>query len=160
MSYLVATPEIMTAAATDLAGIGSNLSAAHMAAAAPTLAVIPAAADEVSAGIAQLFSQFGQDYQALAAQAAAVEEQFVQTLTASAATYASIEAFLASYLQYTIGAEDYAVSLVVANPTSLLTPLPYGFALGPVVLPVLIPLFFIGFLIYVYALETGQASLP
>jgi PE family len=150
----------MTTAATDIAGIGSNVSAAHMAAAAKTLAVMPAAADEVSAGIAQLFSQFGQDYQALAARAAAFEEQFVQALNTSAGVYADIEAFLATYLQYTIGTEDSAVSLVVANPTLLFTPLPYEFALGPVVLPFLIPLFFIGLLIYVYALETGQASLP
>ena len=56
MSYVIAAPEIMTEAATDLATIGSTLSAAHLAAAAPTVAVLPAAADEVSAGIAHLFS--------------------------------------------------------------------------------------------------------
>jgi hypothetical protein len=41
MSYVIAAPEMMTSAATDLATIGSNLSAAHIAAAAPTLAVLP-----------------------------------------------------------------------------------------------------------------------
>jgi hypothetical protein len=41
MPYVIAAPEIMTSAATDLATIGSNLSAAHTAAAAPTLAVLP-----------------------------------------------------------------------------------------------------------------------
>ena len=50
-----------------------------MVAAAPTVALIPAAADEVSASIAHLFSQHAQDYQALAGQAAVFHEQFVHT---------------------------------------------------------------------------------
>ena len=64
MSYLIAAPEIMTSTATDLATIGSNLSAAHAVAAARTVAVPPAAADEVSASIAHLFSAHAQEYQA------------------------------------------------------------------------------------------------
>ena len=55
MSYVLAAPELMTAAATDLAAIGSAVDAAHAAAAAPTTGLIPAAADEVSTGIAALF---------------------------------------------------------------------------------------------------------
>jgi PE family len=98
MSYVMAAPEMMTSAATDLATIGSNVSAAHMAAAAPTLALLPAAADEVSASIAQLFSEHAADYQALAAQAAAFNERFVQNLTASAGWYASIETAINAYL--------------------------------------------------------------
>jgi hypothetical protein len=47
MSHMIAAPEMMTAAATDLATIDSSLSAAHTAAAAPTVALAPAAADEV-----------------------------------------------------------------------------------------------------------------
>ncbi|ORA85636.1 hypothetical protein BST27_30615, partial [Mycobacterium intermedium] len=35
MSYLVAVPELVTAAATQVAGIGSSLSAANAAAAVP-----------------------------------------------------------------------------------------------------------------------------
>ena len=92
MSYVTADPELMTLAASDLAGIGSNVSAAHMVAAAQTVTVIPAAADEVSAGIAHLFSQHAQDYQALAGQASAFHDQFVQHLTAGAASYATAEA--------------------------------------------------------------------
>ena len=99
MSYVIAAPEIMTSAATDLATIGSNVSAAHAAAAIPTLAVVPAAADEVSASIAHLFSAHAANYQAMAAQAAAFNDQFVQHLTAGAFSYASIEAALASLLQ-------------------------------------------------------------
>jgi hypothetical protein len=61
---LVAVPEMFAAAASDLAGIGSTVSAANSAAAASTTAMLPAAADEVSAAIAALFGTFGQEYQA------------------------------------------------------------------------------------------------
>jgi hypothetical protein len=96
---LIAAPEAMSAAATDVANIGSAISAAHMAAAPPTVAVIPAAADEVSSSIAHLFSQHAQEYQALAGQAEALQQQFVQHLTSSAHSYASAEAANATLLQ-------------------------------------------------------------
>ncbi len=54
--------------------------------------MIPAAADEVSSSIAQLFSQHAQDYHALAGQAAPFHEKFVQQLTSSAGSYAHAEA--------------------------------------------------------------------
>src|SRR5271163_2123070 len=57
-----------------------------------------AGADEVSAGIAHLFSQHAQGYQALAGQAAAFQDQFVQHLKAGASWYASIEATIVSWL--------------------------------------------------------------
>lgn len=99
MAYLIADPEIITAAATDLAAIASNVNAAHMTAAAPTVAVIPAAADEVSTSIAHLFSGCGQEYQKLAGEAAASCEQFAQHLTASAGAYAGAEDAIAALLQ-------------------------------------------------------------
>ncbi|OBI13771.1 PE-PGRS family protein, partial [Mycobacterium sp. E2327] len=92
MPYLTATPGVIASAATDLAGIGSNLSAAHAAAAAPTLAVPPAAADEVSVTIANFFSRHAQQYQAQATQAAAAQEQFVRQLANGAGLYAAAEA--------------------------------------------------------------------
>ncbi|MGA8249981.1 MAG: PE family protein [Mycobacterium sp.] len=98
MSYVIAAPEMMTAAATDLATIGSDLSTAHAAAAVSTVALVPAAADEVSAGIAHLFSRYAEDFQGLAGKAAASHEQFVQHLTADAHSYASAEAINVSYL--------------------------------------------------------------
>jgi len=99
MSYVMAAPHFMDAAATDLAAIGSALGAAHTAAASPTRALLPAAADEVSAGIAQLFSQHADDYQKLAGQAASFHGQFIQQLTASANAYSSAEAACASLLR-------------------------------------------------------------
>ena len=99
MSAVIAVPELMTGAATDLATIGSTLSAAHLTAAPPTLAVLPAAADEVSTAVAHLFSQHAQDYQALAGQATAFHDEFAQHLTASTASYAGAEAANVAVLQ-------------------------------------------------------------
>jgi predicted RecA/RadA family phage recombinase len=114
MAYVIAAPEMMTAAATDLATIGSNVSAAHMVAAARTTSVIPAAADEVSAGIAQLFSQHAADYQALAGQAAAFSDQFVQHLTAGAGWYAATEAANAALLQPLTAIEGSLTNAIAA----------------------------------------------
>jgi hypothetical protein len=92
MSYVIAAPEMMTSAATDLATIGSDLSAAHTAAAAQTTGMLAAAEDEVSAAIASLFSSHGTAFQALSAQAATFHSKFVQALNAAARAYASTEA--------------------------------------------------------------------
>jgi hypothetical protein len=132
MSYVITAPEMMTSAATDLAAIGSNVDAAHMMAAARTTSVIPAAADEVSTGIAQLFSRHAANYQATAAQAAAFNGQFVQHLTAGAFSYASIEAALASLLQ---DANAFVSIIAATPPQQLLVD-----ALIVLALPVVIPL--------------------
>jgi hypothetical protein len=92
MSYVIAAPDMLAASAADVAGIGSSLSEANAAAAASTTRVIVAAGDEVSAAIASLFSSHGQQFQALSAQAAAFQEQFVQALTTGARSYVSAEA--------------------------------------------------------------------
>jgi hypothetical protein len=70
MSYLLTMPDELVAAATNLAGIGSSLSAANVSAAPPTSAIVAAAGDEVSAAIASLFSGHAQAYQGLSARAA------------------------------------------------------------------------------------------
>jgi hypothetical protein len=61
MSFLIAAPE-MVAAATDLARLGSTISAANAAAAAPISSVIAAGADEVSETIAALFGAHAQAF--------------------------------------------------------------------------------------------------
>jgi triacylglycerol lipase len=71
MSSLIAVPELITTAATDLGNIGSTLNAARAAAATQTTGMLAAAEDEVSAAIAAVFSAHGQGFQALSAQAAA-----------------------------------------------------------------------------------------
>lgn len=99
MSVVVAVPDLLAQAATQVATIGDTLGAANTTTAASTQAVLPAAADEVSAAVAHLFSSFGQDYQAAAGQAAAYGHQFVQHLSAAANSYATAEAANASLLQ-------------------------------------------------------------
>jgi hypothetical protein len=47
MSYVIATPELVTAAATDLANIGSTINTADAAAATQTTGMLAAAEDEV-----------------------------------------------------------------------------------------------------------------
>ena len=96
MSYVVAIPDTLAAAAADVAGIGSSISAAHSAAAAPTTAVLAAASDEVSAAIASVFSGYGKEFQALSAQAAGFHAQFVQALNGAGGAYAAAEATNAS----------------------------------------------------------------
>jgi PPE-repeat protein len=92
MSFLIATPETVSAAATDVAALGSRLGAAHAAAVTATTGVLPAALDEVSVAIAALFGAHGQTYQALGAQALTFQEQFVQLLGSGASMYADAEA--------------------------------------------------------------------
>jgi hypothetical protein len=91
MSYVIVVPEMLTAAAGDLATLGSDLSMAHTAAAVPTVALVPAAGDEVSTGIAHLFSRYAEDFHGLAGKAAASHEQFAQNLKTGAAWYTGIE---------------------------------------------------------------------
>ncbi|CKP84131.1 PE-PGRS family protein [Mycobacterium tuberculosis] len=92
MSFVVAAPEVVVAAASDLAGIGSAIGAANAAAAVPTMGVLAAGADEVSAAVADLFGAHAQAYQALSAQAVLFHEQFVHAMTAGAGAYAGAEA--------------------------------------------------------------------
>ncbi len=92
MSFVTTQPEALSAAAANLQGIGSAMSAQNAAAAAPTTGVVPAAADEVSALTAAQFAAHAQMYQAVSAQAAAIHEMFVNTLGTSAGTYAATEA--------------------------------------------------------------------
>jgi PE family len=67
MSFVIAAPEFVTAAAS-----------------APTTGVLAAGADEVSAVIAGVFGAHAQGYQALSAQAAALHNELVQLLNAGA----------------------------------------------------------------------------
>ena len=99
MTYVLVSPEVVGSVAADVESIGAALVSGHAAAAAPTTGVVSAAADEVSTAIAALFSQYAQDYQKLAAQAAAFHDQFTRSLVANAASYAGTEAANASPLQ-------------------------------------------------------------
>jgi PE family len=101
--WVIAAPEYVAAAASDLANIGSSLSTANMAALMPTSGVLAAGGDEVSAMIAALFSSHAQAYQALSEQAASFHAQFVQLMNTGASQYALAEAANASPLLETFG---------------------------------------------------------
>jgi hypothetical protein len=92
MLYVTTQPEALSATAANLAGIGAMMSAQNSAAAAPTTGVVPAAADQVSALAATQFAVHAQMYQAISAQAEAIQQQLVSTLENNATSYAAAEA--------------------------------------------------------------------
>ena len=87
MSFVTALPAALASAAGDLQSIGGAVVAGNMAAAGPTTAVAPPAADEVSALTAAHFAAHAVMYQAIGAEAAAIHELFVTTLATSAGSY-------------------------------------------------------------------------
>ncbi|VBA35660.1 PE-PGRS family protein PE_PGRS26 [Mycobacterium attenuatum] len=107
MSYVTAVPEALAAAAADITGIGSTVTAANAAVAGPTTGLLAAGADEVSAAVAGLFSSHAREYQVLSSQAAAFHEQFVNALAVSANSYLTTEAAniapLRNFLQGLLG---------------------------------------------------------
>lgn len=115
MPFIVAAPEMMASAESDLAGIASMISEAD-AAAAPTTEVVPATGDEVSIAIASLFSSHAQAYQSLSARAATFHQQLLQALNRARISYAAAEATNASLVQTV---QNDALSAVNA-PTELL----------------------------------------
>lgn len=125
MPYVIAVPEIMSSAATDLATIGTNVSAAHAAATTATTQVLAAAGDEVSAAVAAVFSGHARAYQGLAGQAASFSDQFVATLKSSAGSYAGAEAAAAASLRPPAAPVDFfagvlnQLSYLAANPIAI-----------------------------------------
>ncbi len=92
MSFVTTLPEALAAAAAQLEGIGTGMAAQNAAAAAPTTAIAPAAADQVSALQATQFSAFGNLYQSVSAQAQAIHQQLVSALGSNAGSYGATEA--------------------------------------------------------------------
>ncbi|CAM3157735.1 PE family protein [Mycobacterium intermedium] len=128
-SFTFVSPEAVTAAAAELAEIGSTVSSANAAAAVPTTQVIAAASDEVSTAIAALFSTSGQQFQALSAQAATIHGEFVKLLSGGAAQYVSTELANAQQtLANAIGVGQSAVS--AAETQTVLPPLSFPTPFG------------------------------
>ncbi|CAM3382355.1 hypothetical protein BST27_28435 [Mycobacterium intermedium] len=99
MSYLIATPELLAAAATDLTDIAAAISVANAAASAPTTALLAAGADEISAAITAVFDAHARAYQSVSLQAAHFHQQFAAALSAASRTYALAEAGTAQSIQ-------------------------------------------------------------
>lgn len=136
MSSLIADPTVLESAGVSLAGLGATVDDSHSLA-APALAVIPAAGDDVSAAIAHAFAGFGRDYQAMARQAAAFHEAFSKNLAANSTAYAATESFLQNALNGLRGDITYWAK---HDPLQLLV---WLLALPPLLLlsPILLPLY-------------------
>jgi triacylglycerol lipase len=122
VSYVVALPDVMSAAAAEAASIGSAVATANESMAAATTGVVAAAEDEVSAAIAALLSAHGEGYQALSAQAAAFHEEFVQLLNGAGAAYAAADVASASPLEAfaagVVRTANYLVTEIVGAPAA------------------------------------------
>jgi len=118
MTFVNAAPEMVASSASELARVGATLGAANSLAAGQTTTVMRAAADEVSAAIASLFSSHGRQFQALSDRAAAFHARFVQDLSGAGSAYAAAEAANASPLAAVVaGAQSLAVFSPVAAAT-------------------------------------------
>src|ERR1700722_19985590 len=92
MSSVITQPEVLAAAAGKLHTINEALKARNAAAAAPTVGIVPAAGDLVSALTAAQFASHAQLYQTVSAHAATVQEFMATMLDASSGSYAATEA--------------------------------------------------------------------
>jgi PE family len=92
MAFVTTQPEALAASAGTLQGVGAAVNAGNEAAAGPITAVVPPAADRVSALLAVQFAAHAQMYQAVSAQGAAVHQQFVDALAVSSGSYEATEA--------------------------------------------------------------------
>lgn len=115
-SFVTIRPEALLAAAGALDGLGSALAAQDAAAAAATTSIAPAAADEVSALQAAQFSAYGTWYQQVSAQAKAVHQSLVGTLTSNAGSYGDTEA--ANQVTTSAAALPRAAAAAAADPSS------------------------------------------
>ncbi|GFG65260.1 hypothetical protein MKUB_27500 [Mycobacterium kubicae] len=120
MSLVLVDTGWLSAAAADLENLGSALTSANAAAAAPTTGLVAAAADEVSTAIASLFGGFGQEYQALSSQLSAYHLQFVRNLGAAVGSYQGTEAASVSILdtlqQDVLGVINAPTQLFLGRP--------------------------------------------
>ncbi len=120
MPGLTTLPEELLLAQGLLEAINTNLAAQDAGASAATTVIVPAAADPVSAQQAAIFSAYGTQYQAIAAQAQTQLEQYASTLGVSSNSYSNTEGINAAQgvLQ-----NSNLISNAAATPSN--TPLDY-----------------------------------
>ncbi len=122
MSFVITQPDLLTTAATQWAGLDTAMRQENSVAAAPTLGAPPPAADEVSAMTAARFAAHAQQYQAISARAAALQQLFIDTLRSNADAYAATEAANAS----TVAVDPSTLTTVAGAVQSV-----GGFVTGP-----------------------------
>ena len=133
MTNVLAQPQAMAAAAADVAGIGSAINEANAAAAGPTTGVLGAAADEVSASTAALFSSYAREYQALIKQAGAFHDEFARLLAGAASAYTEMEVAASKALAAPLNSEAASVAALVASEP---TPVDISLIMTPTDIPV------------------------
>ncbi|SON62458.1 PE-PGRS family protein PE_PGRS26 [Mycobacterium simulans] len=116
LPFVIATPDLLAAASSDLAAIRSSIIAASTAASVPTTQLLAAAEDEVSVAVAALFSTHAREYHAVSSQAAAVHGQFVRALTTAGGSYARAEAGNATPLQALLDAVNAPTQALLGRP--------------------------------------------
>ncbi|MCV7078102.1 PE family protein, partial [Mycobacterium szulgai] len=116
MSFLNVTPDVVTAASLELAGLRSVIHEANAAAAGPTTGLVAAGADEVSAAVAAFFGAHAREYQALSAKATAFHSEFVQAMTAGAHSYIGAEALNAAPIQQLLNAVNAPTEALLGRP--------------------------------------------
>jgi hypothetical protein len=113
MSHVTTAPAALSAAATQLEGVGTSFATESSAAAGSTTAISPAAADEVSILQSGAFSTYGQLYQTVSAQAQAIHQQFVSLLQSSSGSYQETEG------ANQVGAAASSLANSVASPAAV-----------------------------------------
>ncbi|OBI88087.1 PE family protein [Mycobacterium asiaticum] len=146
-----------------------------MQAAGPTQALLPAAADEVSTSITQLFTLHAEEFQVVAAQASAYHDQFVEKMKSAVGSYAGAEALNVSSLWEILvpiairGLDGGVVSYLNLLTWVSMLPQPFSQILStlitiPVLLFVLLPLAFLAAVALVLAFavlaEHGVSIFP
>lgn len=131
MSLLSTIPAELLAAAAQLEGIGTSLTAQNAAAATSTAAVAPAASDSVSQLQAGIFSAYGTLYQQIAAEAQAIQQQFVQVLGLSSGSYSTAEATNATAQSATDNVTNFLNSLSTFLGGSQVTSSPLNLSTQP-----------------------------
>jgi PE family len=101
MSFLIAVPELVQAAADDLLGAGASLADSVAAVAGSMTEIAGPGQDEVSVQLASVFSGVGDQFKELHARAQSFQTQFVRMLSAGADGYAGAE--IANARQVVVG---------------------------------------------------------
>ncbi len=99
MSYVVAAPQAVAAAATDLSNVASTIDGANATASLSTVGELAAAADQISLAVGAFFSGHAESYQAICSQMTQFHTQFVQAVHSAGSQYATAEAANASSIR-------------------------------------------------------------
>lgn len=138
MSYLTTQPQLMSAAADNLAGIQTALAEANATFAGPTTGLAAAAGDEVSAAVTQLFRSYGLAYQEVVGEVTAFHDAFTRALAGSALAY--VEAEVANAATSALNPIQSLLASVGSPSAAAVVPFPFvadiGIVMGGSGLPI------------------------